>query len=271
MRKFKCVKNYPGADLGTIVQYQLGAFPEYFDIKDAKRYNKKDIENYPEFWEEIIEKDYEILMYRSKNNSCIYFDNPKYFSSLNSDWEIYSIRRKSDGVEFKIEDKVYWKWASAKNKYFTIKSFNIIEGTLKFNTVEESAQNFTFELVSKEYNLQHYKEPILTTEDGYECTLDDRVFGVLPKGSWETRFGINAESGILVHNLYDTGGKRYSENSPWLWFKTKENAEKYIYENKPEFSRKQILDVIDVCDSYYTTHDDNYFVKVSDLRRLLNL
>ena len=78
-----------------------------------------------------------------------------------------------------------------------------------------------------------------------ECTLDDRVFGVLPKGSWETRFGINAESGILVHNLYDTGGKRYSEYSPWLWFKTKENAEKYIYENKPEFSRKQILDAIE--------------------------
>ena len=195
-------------------------------------------------WEEIVEKDYEILMYRGKINTDIYFDNPEYFSRLNSDWEIYSIRRKSDGVEFKIGDKVCWNWLDTDLKYFTIKNFNIIKDTLKFNTVEESVQNFIFELLSKEYNLQHYKEPILTTEDGYECTLDDRVFGVLPKGSWETRFGINAESGILVHNLYDTGGKRYSEYSPWLWFKTKENAEKYIYENKPEFSRKQILDVI---------------------------
>ena len=63
----------------------------------------------------------------------------------------------------------------------------------------------------------------------------------------------------------------YILDKDFKFFKTKENAEKYIYENKPEFSRKQILDVIDVCDSYYTTHDDNYFVKVSDLRRLLNL
>ena len=193
-------------------------------------------------WEEIVEKDYEILMYRSKNNSCIYFDNPKYFSSLNSDWEIYSVRRKSDGVEFKIGDRVCWEWAFAKNKYFTIKSFNIIEDKLRFNTVEESGQNFIFELLSKEYNLQHYKEPILTTEDGYECTLDDRVFGVLSKANWQTNYC--SEKGVLVFNLFNPQGKRWNLSSEWLWFKTKENAEKYIYENKPEFSRKQILDAL---------------------------
>ena len=242
MRKFKCVKNYPGADLGTIVQYQLGAFPEYFDIKDAKRYNKKDIENYPEFWKEIVEKGYEILEYKSiqglhceKGQYC--FDVVSQYGNPN-EWFIYKIRRKSDGVEFKIGDKVCWKWAFAKNKYFTIKSFNIIEDKLRFNTVEESGQNFIFELISKEYNLQHYKEPILTTEDGYECTLDDRVFGVLPKGVWETKFWDG--QGIPVNKLFNLDGKRYSEGSPWLYFKTKENAEKYIYENKPEFSRKQI-------------------------------
>ena len=225
MRKFKCVKNYPGADLGTIVQYQLGAFPEYFDIKDAKRYNKKDIENYPEFWEEIVEKDYEILSGRTHIPS--------------GSTEIYSIRRKSDGIEFKIGDKVYWNWAFAKNKYFTIKSFNIIENKLRFNTVEESGQNFIFELISKEYNLQHYKEPILTTEDGYECTLDDRVFGVLPKANWQTNY--YGEKGVPVFKLFNPEGKRWNPSSEWLWFKTKENAEEYIYENKPEFSKKDML------------------------------
>ena len=211
-------------------------------------------------WEEIVEKDYEILMYRGKINSCIYFNNPKYFSSLNSDWEIYSVRRKSDGVEFKIGDRVCWEWAFAKNKYFTIKSFNIIEGTLKFNTIEESAQNFIFKLVSKGYNLQHYKEPILTTEDGYEMYEGDKVYFV--------EIGEYLHKGCEIVNSYKYN---YILDKDFKFFKTKENAEKYIYENKPEFSRKQILDVIDVCDSYYTTHDDNYFVKVSDLRRLLNL
>lgn len=173
-------------------------------------------------WEEIIEKNYERLLYKGNI--------------------LYSVKRLSDGVEFKIGDKICWNWAFAKNKYFTIKSFNIIEDKLRFNTVEESGQNFIFELISKEYNLQHYKEPILTTEDDYECTLDDRVFGVLPKANWQTDY--YDEEGVPVSRLFNPEGKRWNPSSEWLWFKTKENAEKYIYENKPEFSRKQILDAI---------------------------
>ena len=265
MRKFKCIKNYPnGPDIETVVEYYNNW--GMYGINSLCLYNREDIENYPEFWEEIVEKDYEILMYRSKNNSCIYFDNPKYFSSLNSDWEIYSVRRKSDGVEFKIGDKVCWKWAFAKNKYFTIKSFNIIENKLRFNTVEESGQNFIFELISKEYNLQHYKEPILTTEDGYECTLDDRVFGVFPKGSWETNF--DDGNGIPVQRLVRSEG---FSNTAWLYFKTKENAEKYIYENKPEFSRKQILDALKHNATYRTYGIDFIYVDGLRVKKDLNL
>ena len=218
-------------------------------------------------WEEIVEKDYEILMYRSKINTDIYFDNPEYFSRLSSDWEIYSIRRKSDGVEFKIGDKVYWNWAFAKNKYFTIKSFNIIEDKLRFNTVEESGQNFIFELLSKEYNLQHYKEPLLTTEDGYECTLDDRVFGVLSKANWQTYY-CSAE-GVFVFYLFNPQGKRWNLSSEWLWFKTKENAEKYIYENKPEFSRKQILEALDY--AKYAEFSQGKWIIASKIKEKLKL
>ena len=197
-------------------------------------------------WEEIIEKDYERLLYKGNI--------------------LYSVKRLSDGVEFKIGDKVCWKWAFAKNKYFTIKSFNIIEGTLKFNTIEESAQNFIFELISKEYNLQHYKEPILTTEDGYECTLDDRVFGVLPKANWQTNY--YGKKGVPVFKLFNPEGKRWNPSSEWLWFKTKENAEKYIYENKPEFSRKHILELYEKLKthtfSYWNILLDEMLIKKGD-------
>jgi hypothetical protein len=243
MRKFRLRKEYPGSPELNSIHYlntSGGGKKDWLHWRLRKDnfgnpYILEEPWNYPEFWQEIVEKDYEILMYRSKINTDIYFDNPEYFSRLNSDWEIYSIRRKSDGVEFKIGDKICWNWAFAKNKYFTIKSFNIIEDKLRFNTVEESGQNFIFELVSKEYNLQHYKEPILTTEDGYECTLDDRVFGVLPKANWQTNF--DDGNGIPIQRLIRSEG---FPNTAWLYFKTKENAEKYIYENKPEFSRKQI-------------------------------
>ena len=254
MRKFRLIKEYPGCFLkiNSIIEFENNCQQI---INSNGNFIINDLLKHSEFWEEIVEKDYEILSGRTHIPS--------------GSTEIYSIRRKSDGVEFKIGDKICWNWAFAKNKYFTIKSFNIIEDKLRFNTVEESGQNFIFELISKEFNLQHYKEPILITEDGYECSLDDRVFGVLPKGVWETKFWDG--QGMPVNKLFNPEGKRYSEGSPWLYFKTKENAEKYIYENKPEFSRKQILDAIDICDSYYTTHSDNYFIKVSHLKRLLNL
>lgn len=262
-KRYRLLKWYPSLSTSWEVGMEVGQGDRQgccanFSPCDAKypqwQISYDQVVNFPEFWEEIVEKDYEILMYRGKINTDIYFDNPEYFSRLNSDWEIYSIHRKSDGVEFKIGDKVYWNWAFAKNKYFTIKSFNIIEDKLRFNTVEESGQNFIFELISKEYNLQHYKEPILTTEDGYECTLDDRVFGVLPKANWQTNY--YGKKGVPVFKLFNPEGKRWNPSSEWLWFKTKENAEKYIYENKPEFSRKDLYRLTELLKSHTFSYWD---------------
>ena len=242
MRKFKCVKNYPGADLGTIVQYQLGAFPEYFDIKDAKRYNKKDIENYPEFWEEIVEKDYEILSGRTHIPS--------------GSTEIYSIRRKSDGIEFKIGDKLDFSDDDDDKCYKSITEISL-------NSIGKDGmgkRTVPWLQCGKDYGtcLEYarlVKEPILTTEDGYEMFEGDCVYFITP----------------LMNTVFVKQNITKDFSDTCIYFKTKENVEKYIYENKPEFSRKQILDAIDICDSYYTTHSDNYFIKVSHLKRLLNL
>jgi hypothetical protein len=228
MRKFKHkTAGYIAEKLATCEKYKLKISTS--DIIPAWV-----IENSND-WEEIVEKDYEILSGRTHIPS--------------GSTEIYSIRRKSDGVEFKIGDKICWNWAFAKNKYFTIKSFNIIEDKLRFNTVEESGQNFIFELISKEYNLQHYKESILTTEDGYECTLDDRVFGVCIKGSWETCVKEVSTATLFIQN-------KHKEKSAWLYFKTKENAEKYIYENKPEFSRKDLYRLTELLKSHTFSYWD---------------
>ena len=240
MRKFKCVKNYPGADLGTIVQYQLGAFPEYFDIKDAKRYNKKDIENYPEFWEEIVEKDYEILSGRTHIPS--------------GSTEIYSIRRKSDGVEFKIGDKVYWNWQYSPQKYYTIEGFSINkeDNSLDFYTKGSCKYSWIFN------KIQHYKEPILTTEDGYEMFEGDKVYFV--------EIGEYLHKGCEIVNSYKYN---YILDKDFKFFKTKENAEKYIYENKPEFSRKQILDALEY--AKYTEISQGLWVLTLKIKEKLQL
>ena len=229
MRKFKLIKEYPGSPkLGSIIKdtnpnnrSQDAWFSDNWGEvgnKEAFFISKSTCpENYPEFWEEIVEKDYEILSGRTHIPS--------------GSTEIYSIRRKSDGVEFKIGDKVYWNWQYSPQKYYTIEGFSINkeDNSLDFYTKGSCKYSWIFN------KIQHYKEPILTTEDGYECTLDDRVFGVCIKGSWEICEREVNPAILFLQN-------KHKEKSAWLYFKTKENRDKYIYENKPEFSRKQIKD-----------------------------
>ena len=233
MRKFKCIKNYPnGPDIETVVEYYNNW--GMYGINSLCLYNREDIENYPEFWEEIVEKDYEILEYKSiqglhceKGQYC--FDVVSQYGNPN-EWFIYKIRRKSDGVEFKIGDKVYWNWQYSPQKYYTIEGFSINkeDNSLDFYTKGSCKYSWIFN------KIQHYKEPILITEDGYEMYEGDKVYFV--------EIGEYLHKGCEIVNSYKYN---YILDKDFKFFKTKENAEKYIYENKPEFSRKQILDAIE--------------------------
>ena len=77
MSKYKHIKKHPGSpELGIIIdtsKIKSGKFG-WFE-KDLftggyiqKNYLIKDVIEYPEFWEEIIEKDYEILSIKYKDN-----------------------------------------------------------------------------------------------------------------------------------------------------------------------------------------------------------
>jgi len=60
MKKFKLIKTYPGSP-------ELGA---EVDFTGFKQLTQQAIE-YPEFWEQVVEKDYEILSYIKKGSiSC---------------------------------------------------------------------------------------------------------------------------------------------------------------------------------------------------------
>ena len=65
MRKFKLIKTYPGSDHeGIVVSLRTpnGLYEGY-----QYNYSTKHVENNPEYWEEVIEKDYEILSYVAKD------------------------------------------------------------------------------------------------------------------------------------------------------------------------------------------------------------
>ena len=98
-------------DIGTVVKRVTGGY-----MSDSLIFfHKEAIENYPEFWEEIKEKEYEILSFMDKNiifnlsdkvyqpNADIDFDcGLKY--CLNN-FKIHSIRRLSDGEVFTLGDR----------------------------------------------------------------------------------------------------------------------------------------------------------------------
>jgi hypothetical protein len=66
-------------------------------------YYTKHVENSPEFWEEVVEKDYEILKYHSIENPSI--GRTTCNSKLNDTYSIYSVKRLSDGEVFTVGDK----------------------------------------------------------------------------------------------------------------------------------------------------------------------
>jgi hypothetical protein len=89
MKKYKLIKQYPGSvELGTIISRKCTT-----DIWKGTTY----YETYPEFWQEVIEKDYEILISRVVPQ------------------EILSVKRLSDGEIFTVGDRA--KSINSKGKH----------------------------------------------------------------------------------------------------------------------------------------------------------
>lgn len=56
MKKYKLIKIYPGSPkLGTIAEGIYGG--ESYSYNEYSNVSKGSIEDYPEYWEEVIEKD----------------------------------------------------------------------------------------------------------------------------------------------------------------------------------------------------------------------
>jgi hypothetical protein len=137
-------------------------------------------------------------------------------------WEIFSVKRISDGEVFSMFDKIYFKGLFGNNsehKYDTIKGFDFKQdgtlGILYHNGI------IGLDKVEK------YKEPILVTKDGVELFGCESIYGV-------------TDDFQLCHTSLAT-----EENVKEVRvFAKKENAEKYIKENKPQYSLNDIRNVL---------------------------
>lgn len=115
MKKYELIKEYPGSPkLGTIVD-RRGSFV-YFDVNSPNTNNtisQNYVENYPDYWREIIE-NYKIISYYNHNMPHLVFTlmpNGKFMYGNHELSEkhgcyIYSIKRLSDNIVFTIGDRV---------------------------------------------------------------------------------------------------------------------------------------------------------------------
>jgi hypothetical protein len=223
MRKYKLIKEYPSSPkLGTIVNDVKTTFGISF-YENCQGF----IGNYPEYWEEIIEKDYEILSFKCNDFRSTFVwnitDDKKYHSGVINDknWSldemldsknemyIYSIKRLSDGEIFTIGDKLEYNMIIKK---FKIQNFGFGD---KMTAEDEEPRRFLNEL-------KKIKKPLFTTEDGVDIFEDEQHFTV--------DYDFNCIKTKRITKPLDNDIK----------FSTKEKAEEYILMNKPCLSLKEI-------------------------------
>lgn len=253
MKRYKLIKEYPESPVLRTEIFPLDYLAKVKQWKYDGSNNLLNIkpEDYPEFWEEIKEypKIIEIRKYDKVFTdgfcSATLRPNGLYLNSKDQEndgfyelhnrltigYIIYKVQTSETDV-WTIGDKVCWDWYKSDYPYFTISKFYYRDNEIVFDTIEDSAQAFKFFKSLKCYKA---KEPLFVTEDGVEIFELDTEFFVVNTSNDEFR---------LIPN------KCSSRNTNFKWahlkiFSTKEAAEKYIDDNKPMFSKKQILDALE--------------------------
>lgn len=248
MKKFKLIKEYPGSPkLGTIIIETMiiscrPKFKTYTiyggDINcDMGKFRIDFPENHPEFWEEIVEEDYEILKLKLKKNVNTIVE----YSQIKPDvldsiifqlYDIYQVKRLSDGEVFTVGDRV----TAGFIKKFWLQANNLI---VTVNTGTHDLQISLKNLIKKE-------KPLFTTEDGVDIFEGDKFYTV-------------RTSDFKLLQPYTV----YSDDV--VHFSTKEAAEEYILMNKPCLSINDVSSILQEGKSY-----QYHNTTINNLIKLLN-
>jgi len=184
-------------------------------------------------WEEVVEKEYEILsvidanneVWRKEKGGNSYFKGSLWvlLESFGQNWRIHSVKRVSDGEVFTIGELV--DFDDEENHKIT--SFGDLQTNnfwAFFNDKKQYGSNLS--------GIKKIKQPLFVTEDGVEIYKNQKYFG-LYTGSWLIE---EHENGID----YDINPEDVADSS-YLTFSSKEKVEEYILENKPCLSIKDLM------------------------------
>ena len=252
MRAYKLKKWYPSLCktwlTGTIVQKDKDGYyqSDYFHSnvntdEDHLGIYWSEVENNPEFWEEIVEKTFEIIKLICTSDSSngkpsefykdgmVKWGNGKdgeeynYITDLleTGDYSIYSVKRLSDNEIFTIGDEII----GCLGYKFKIIGFALHESdTILVNYDGNSDMGFKLSNIKK--HIVHI-DPILVTEDGVEIFQGDFVYYVL--------------SNLSLRNYKPTRDDRDLNNH---YFSTEEKAREYIKLNEKRYSINDLFGMI---------------------------
>lgn len=247
MARYRLIKNYPGAciPVGTVCDEDY-----YFNDFRVQ------ISKYPEFWEKVEEKEYEILsLINSKKGGCNILTDKSNINSWSEGygkniWTIYSIKRLSDGEVFTVGDKVI-DTKFAENRLIIIRQF----ANMSYYFIKH---DFGFSYLSC---VKKVKEPLFTSEDGVDVYYGDKYYVAYDNNyeQKEWRFKIyEADSADECSDL--------DLSDPYIHrFSTKEKAQEYVIMNRPCLSIKEIAPIIGRCNETTKIDLDKLMVKLKAL------
>lgn len=263
-RKFKLIKPYPGFEKVGIEVIQDIPNGTKFNIIDNDEiighFFNDSISKFPEFWKEITQKEYEILSFSGNG----IFDKKKKSSLFNSAEEafysnrgtvIHSIKRLSDGQIFTIGDYLDKKCiCHESNSVMKITKIGIIDkpnyqvcssiAAFSLNKLMLSAGN-----VLGNYNVflkdAIIKDVLLTTEDGVDIIVGDKLFQVWnDKSQGHKNFHWSVHSFTTADNVNYAHNQEFNkENYGLMLFSSEKAANEYVLMNKPCLSINDFHDI----------------------------
>lgn len=253
MKKYKLIKEYPGCQLKVGDEVITHSATNNLYNNSCHSFDKEDVEDFPEFWQEVVEKDYEVTTLgfnfsktwgdkaylqgngRYAKYPYMHFDNTYLAGStledcLKSNWYIYSVKRLSDGEVFTVGDVCT---PVRINNPAKITKFEFIPGDqLRIQGEKDGLRYWYLDMSS----IVKIKVPIFTTEDGVGYYDDKDLV-------WDTHSYDSNSTAIFTNPdfLCQTEVK-WAKTLNRKFFSTREAALSYKEDNGPQYSKKDMLE-----------------------------
>lgn len=191
------------------------------------------VENYPELWEKVVEKDYEILSFKDCAG-FMYYPQGNFFKRDDGSFRLYT-KEELLGAN----DKIHSIERLSDNKVFTVgdivKTINSIFIITKLVRDDDWEGGLYVESKNKSKisikRIEPYKQPLFTTEDGVDIYKGD------------VSFMVDADNYDIVWRYDETPNDiKFGGNA--LFFSTRLKAIQWIEENEPKYSERDIEETL---------------------------